>query len=62
MPALTFLADSLHELLAPDMVITHNAVLYSFTVTVTVTVTVPVGVEPEYYKETVTNARLGVTS
>jgi len=43
-------------------VITHNAVLYSFTVTVTVTVTVPVGVEPEYYKETVTNARLGVTS
>ena len=48
MPALSFLADNLHERLAEDSEITHSVVVDCFTVTV------PVGVEPEYCGDTVT--------
>jgi hypothetical protein len=47
-PALSFLADNLHERLAEDSEITHSVVVDCFTVTV------PVGVEPEYCGDTVT--------
>ena len=53
---MSFLADSVHEPLAPLSEVVHNVVVDSLIVTL------PVGGEPEYYKETVTNARLGVTS
>ena len=49
MPASSWVADSVHEPLPDDSVVTHSVVLDSFTVTV------PVGVEPEYCGETVTD-------